>query len=118
MRLGEWEALAPMQHPRHSCTVAAVNGYIFVADGCLQNKGNCCSVQRYDPTNDKWMNVAGVANPLFEGVLVEWKSKLYAASVNGGMERYDSQQNAWVGTYGMDERDFEIRDFDCSVNSR
>lgn len=86
-----------MSYGHHSLSVASVNGYIFVADGNYQNKGCCCIVERYDPCKDMWMKVASVLNPMFEGVLVEWKGFLYAVDVNTeGMQRYDCEQNTWV----------------------
>lgn len=96
MRSKKWKRLKSMQYGHHSLTVAAMNGYIYTADGNYQNKGSFCSVNRYDPIKDVWMKVTNVLNPMFEGVLVEWKGFLYAAGVNVGMERYDCERNIWV----------------------
>lgn len=85
-----------MHYGHHSCTVAAVNGYIYMADGCNQNKGCCCLIERYDPINDEWMKVASLLSPMFEGVLIEWKGFLYAVGVVEGMKRYDCKLDIWV----------------------
>lgn len=53
-------------------------------------------IERYDPFNDAWMKVANVLNPIFEGVLIEWKGYLYAVGVDAGMQRYDCKRNIWV----------------------
>lgn len=97
MKLEKWETLKSMHFGHHSCTVAAANGFVYIADGNSVNKGCCCTVERYDPITDEWMKVANLSNPLFDGVLLEWKGFLYAVDVNErGMERYDCEQNAWV----------------------
>lgn len=86
-----------MQYGHLSCTVAAVNGYIYVADGNNHYKGCCCTIARYDPSTDEWMKVASVPYVTFEGVLLEWKGFLYAVDVNErGMTRYDCEKNIWV----------------------
>lgn len=96
MKLEKWETLKSMHYGHHSSTVAAVNSYIYMADGFNQNKGCCCMIERYDPFNDAWMKVANVLNPIFEGVLIEWKGYLYAVGVDAGMQRYDCKRNIWV----------------------
>lgn len=101
----KWETLKSMQYGHHSLTVAAINGKIYVADGNSQSKGACCSVECYDPAKDEWSKIASVLkppldsrldpDPLFEGVLIEWKGRLYAVGVNDGLKRYDSERDVW-----------------------
>lgn len=95
----KWETLKPMQYGHHSLTVAAVNGKIYVADGINQNKGSCSSVDCYDPAENMWSKIASVLDPRldpsFEGVLTEWKGRLYAVGVNDGLKRYDSERDVW-----------------------
>lgn len=86
-----------MHYAHHSLTAAAVNDYIFVADGISSNKGCCCKVECYDPINDEWTKIANLLDPMFEGILIEWKGFLYAVGVNvERMKRYDCKLNIWV----------------------
>lgn len=102
-----------MQYGHHSLTVAAINAHIYVADGNYQNKGSCCTIERYDPMTDSWMKVASVLDPTFEGVLIEWKGLLYAVGVDAGSQRYDCERNSWV----VEEKLLEVTDGEDEILS-
>lgn len=93
----KWKVVKPMNFPRYAYAAAVVNGCIFVAGGYRFERGRRNSVACYDPDKDQWTKVARVMDPRFEGILVEWKSLLYAVGVNKAVERYNSEKNEWVG---------------------
>lgn len=51
-----WQMAAPMRHGRVFATASVSNGFIFVLGG-LGKQGDLQSIEKYDPSDDSWIEV-------------------------------------------------------------
>lgn len=77
-----WEVLSPLLSARADHTMLAFRGCLYVCGGWLEEEvtGNRVlveSIDRYDPTEDKWTRVTKVPSPRYHAGIVLLNSKIY-----------------------------------------
>jgi len=111
--------LSPMNHPRASFSMAASEGFLYVAGGTQngndddEDDDGTAIVERYCIANDKWEDVSPMINNHRGGELVELNGFLYATGSGDDffpdtpMEKYDPQTDRWeeVGATKYDSAD-------------
>ncbi|XP_036839440.1 LOW QUALITY PROTEIN: kelch domain-containing protein 7A-like [Oncorhynchus mykiss] len=103
-----WKEISPMNESRPHCKLAALQGYIYAIGGeCLS------TVERYDPSSDRWTFVAPLPNDTFAVAhhVTVCNRKLF---VLGGTLRYTLLHNPNINVWrkssitGSKERTTEI----------
>lgn len=96
--LKKWQVLEPMEVANFNLSAVALNDYIVVAGGGLQFHSQEVSVLRYDPVEDKWMQLASMIYPQYNFGLVKYEGFLFAVGGNeyGVIESYDHRIDRWV----------------------
>eukprot|EP00457_Paulinella_chromatophora_P002116 gb/GEZN01002120.1/.p1 GENE.gb/GEZN01002120.1/~~gb/GEZN01002120.1/.p1 ORF type:complete len:517 (+),score=71.32 gb/GEZN01002120.1/:70-1620(+) len=54
LKSNTWEPVGSMVYPRSYCAAAVLNGHIYVSGGQDNDGSILSSVERYDPSRDKW----------------------------------------------------------------
>lgn len=95
-----------MKHSRSGCSVALLDGFLYVAGG-YDGTNSLDIVERYSIENNSWENVAPMQTSRNGLKLVEHKKKLYALGGDDGqkflntVECYDPNENQWIFKAGM-----------------
>jgi len=113
-----WGAVANMQTARKRLGVGVVTHsndqkqYMYAVGGYNSSNRQLQSVERYDPTNDTWTQVAPISEKregLAVGVLTEADGEQYLYAVGGydginfldSVERYDPRNDVWTQVQSM-----------------
>lgn len=88
--------LQPMRCNRYSHAATIMDGKIYVAGGKASKDSYLCSVECYDPAEDKWTEVSSMNHPRANFGLVELNGKLYAVGHHESIEQYDPVEDTWI----------------------
>lgn len=77
-------------------SAVAMHGKIYVAGGLIKTDSFLCSVECYDPVEDKWTKIAKMNHPRANFGLFEQNGLLHAMGYHESIERYNPLRNKWI----------------------
>lgn len=89
-------AIESMQYERYNYAGVILDGKIYVAGGQSVGESYLCSVECYDPANNKWIKTANMNHPRATFGLAEDGGKLYALGHHKSIESYDPVRDVWT----------------------
>ncbi len=93
---GVWETRPSLAIPRQEVAAAVLDGRVYVAGGLGRDTSALSSVERFDPSTNRWTRVADLPVTLHHFGLAALGGKLYAI---GGYTRSFSTHSAAVFSY-------------------
>lgn len=90
------ESIESMQYERYNYAATTMYGRIYVAGGQATPDLHLCSVECYNPVDNKWTKIANMNFPRSNFALAESKGMLYAIGHHKSVERYDPVRDVWT----------------------
>ncbi|XP_078581137.1 kelch repeat and BTB domain-containing protein 8-like isoform X2 [Branchiostoma floridae x Branchiostoma japonicum] len=87
--LNTWESRCEMISPKNGCSLVYLNGYIYAIAG---TRGS--TVERYDPSCDKWMSVPSLPSSTCSFCAVPLDNNIYVIS-DSGCFCFSTIENTW-----------------------
>ncbi|PUZ46782.1 hypothetical protein GQ55_7G109900 [Panicum hallii var. hallii] len=102
--LNRWTALAKMNVARRDFACAEVNGVIYAAGGFGPDGDSLCSVEAYNPQQNKWILIQSLRRPRWGCFACGLNDKLY---IMGGRSSFTIGNSRSVDVYDPDRQAWE-----------
>ncbi|PAN37744.1 hypothetical protein PAHAL_7G118500 [Panicum hallii] len=102
--LNRWTALAKMNVARRDFACAEVNGVIYSAGGFGPDGDSLCSVEAYNPQQNKWILIQSLRRPRWGCFACGLNDKLY---IMGGRSSFTIGNSRSVDVYDPDRQAWE-----------